>query len=223
MSRVQPISRRERPSKPALSRTAIVDAALRVIERDGADKLTMRRVAAELDTGPASLYVYVKNTTELNAQLIDRLLAELDLTWDDAEPWRDRLHRVLTDYAALLAQRAELAHAALLVWPDGPNYLDLIELLVRLLRAAGASAQTTARSVDLLLQQATASAAEWRAHEQSDAQDISDLAATLDRAEAQRHPALVALGADIFVAGSPAERSTWAIDTLVEGILSRRD
>ncbi|WP_222843985.1 TetR/AcrR family transcriptional regulator [Cellulosimicrobium sp. CUA-896] len=81
-----PISRRDRPAKPALSREAIVAAALHVLKRDGAEKLTIRRVADELDTGPASLYVYVKNVTVLHALLIDGLLADLDLAWDGAEP-----------------------------------------------------------------------------------------------------------------------------------------
>ncbi|MCF4121149.1 TetR/AcrR family transcriptional regulator C-terminal domain-containing protein [Antribacter sp. KLBMP9083] len=220
MPRTEPVSRRERPAKPALSRAAIVDAALRVIEREGAHKLTMRRLATELDTGPASLYVYVKNTTELNAQLIDRLLAELDLSWDGAESWRERLHRVLSDYSALLARRAELANAALHVWPDGPNYLDLVELVVRLLLSAGVSEQTAARSVDLLLQHATASAAEWTAHAREEGQDIADLTGTLAGADPTRHPTLTALGASIFTEGSHLERSRWAIDTLIDGILA---
>jgi AcrR family transcriptional regulator len=196
-----------------------VDAALGIMESEGAGKLTMRRLATELDTGPASLYVYVKNTTELNAQLIDRLLMELDLSWDGEESWRERLHRVLSDYSALLASRAELASAALQVWPDGPNYLDLIELLVRLLLSGGVDARTAARSVDLLLQHATASAVEWTAHARDDGQDLADLTGTLASADPARHPTLTALGAGIFTEGGHGERSRWAIDTLLDGIL----
>lgn len=223
MSRTEPISRRERPSKPPLSRAAIVDAALSIIERDGADKLTMRRLAGELDTGPASLYVYVKNTTELNAQLIDRLLKELDLSWDGVEPWRERLRRVLSDYSALLTSRTELANAALLVWPDGANYLDLIELLVRLLLSGGVSEQTAARSVDLLLQHATASAVEWAGHARQDGQDLADLTATLASADEARHPNLARLGAAVFTDGGHDERGRWAVDTLLDGILARSE
>ncbi len=219
MTRTEPVSRRERPAKPPLSRTAIIDAAMGIIERDGADKLTMRRLASELDTGPASLYVYVKNTTELNARIIDRLLMELDLTWDGSEPWRERLHRALSDYSALLARRAELANAALQVWPDGPNYLDLIELVVRLLLSGGADKRTAARSVDLLLQYATSSAVEWAARARQDGQDLADLTGTLASADPARHPNLTALGAAIFTEGSHDERGRWAIDTLLDGIL----
>ena len=137
MRRPEPVSRRDRPAKPPLSRSVIIDAAMRLVEQEGPDRLTMRRLAAELDTGPASLYVYVRNTTDLNALLIDRHLADLDLGWDDVEPARARLHRVLHDYTHLLAGQPALAQAALVTWPEGPHYLDLLELLLRLLHALG--------------------------------------------------------------------------------------
>jgi AcrR family transcriptional regulator len=52
-----PISRRERPAKPALTREGIVATALEVMRAEGLDRVTMRRLATELDTGAASLYV----------------------------------------------------------------------------------------------------------------------------------------------------------------------
>ena len=41
---------------------------------EGLEHVTMRRLAAELDTGPASLYVYVRNTAELHAAMLEGLL-----------------------------------------------------------------------------------------------------------------------------------------------------
>lgn len=219
MNRPEPVSRRARPAKSPLSRAAIIDAAVAVVQKEGAAKLTMRRLASELDTGPASLYVYVKNTTELNALLIDRYLAELDLAWSDSEPWRDRLERVLDDYARLLASQPGLASAALTTWPDGIHYLDLLELLMRLLRSAGVDGEDAARGVDLLLQHATASAAEWAARA-SGGQELSDLTQILDAAQPRRHPELRAAGAALFTAGSPEERSRWSTRAIVNGILS---
>src|ERR1022692_1858482 len=57
-----PVSRRERPAKSALTREGIVAAAVGVMQAEGLDRVTMRRLAQELDTGAASLYVYVRNT-----------------------------------------------------------------------------------------------------------------------------------------------------------------
>lgn len=197
----------------------IVDAAMSLMEQEGAGTLTMRRLASQLDTGPASLYVYVRNITELKALLIDRHLAGLDLRWDDGESARERLHRTLDDYTRLLADRPALAQAALVTWPEGPHYLDLLELLLRTLHGLGVSTATAGRAVDLLLQVATASAAEWAAHASTDAQDLSDLESTLASADPGRHPLLVAAGTSAFIGGSPGERSAWAVDVLVNGFL----
>lgn len=217
-----PLSRRDRPSKPALSRDAIVDAAMRVLERDGVAKVTIRQVAAELDTGPASLYVYVTNVTVLQALIADRLIADLDLNWDGVEKWRPRLHRLLGDYVELLAQRGELARAVMFVWPDGPHYLDLINLLVRLLQAAGADDRSVAWGIDLLLQHASTTAAEWAERVSATSQDLDDLAETLSTADAERYPALAAFATETFTAGGHDERRRWALDILINGITATK-
>ena len=179
----------------------------------------MRRLAAALDTGPASLYVYVKNTTELNALLIDRYLVDLDLSWDDSELPRARLHRVLDDYTHLLTRQTGLAQAALVTWPNGVHYLDLLDLLLRLLHDLELDTTTAARAVDLLLQHATASAAERAAHSSHNAQELSDLQSTLDAADPDRHPTLARAGSAVFVSGSREERNAWSIDVLIDGAL----
>ncbi|WP_181274916.1 TetR/AcrR family transcriptional regulator [Brevibacterium oceani] len=222
MTTREPISRRERPAKPALSRDAIVAAALSVLEREGAEKLTIRRVAAELDTGPASLYVYVKNVTVLHALLIDGLLADLDLEWDGAEPWRERVHRVIGDYIGLLTRHGNLARSALFVWPEGPNYLSLIDLLLRLLQSAGADDRSAAWGIDLLLQYASITAAEWAARASGTGQETDDLAGTLAAADPVRHPALEAFDTTAFMQGSPGERQRWALDALLNGVTRQR-
>ena len=52
-------------------------AALALLSRDGMAGLSLRKVAAALDTGAASLYVYVANLDELHALLLDRVLGEV--------------------------------------------------------------------------------------------------------------------------------------------------
>src|ERR1700709_360112 len=91
-----PRSRRERPAKQALTRQGIIDAALVILRDEGLDKVTMRRIAAALDTGPASLYVYVRNTEDLHAQILDALLEPVGAP--ATGPWRDRLKALLTSY-----------------------------------------------------------------------------------------------------------------------------
>lgn len=191
---------------------------MQVLEQDGAGKVTIRRVATELDTGPASLYVYVANTTVLHGLIIDRLLAGLDLEWDGTEPWRERLERALGDYMRLLTDNAEFTRTVPFVWPDGPHYLDLVELLLRLLDDAGVERRAAAWAVDFLIQNAGVAAAEWSARAKGTGQDLEDLAATFSAADQGRHPTLVAFGPELLVSGTPQERIRWALDTFLTGL-----
>ena len=99
-------SRRERPAKPALTREGIVAAAVGIMQAEGLDRVTMRRLAQELDTGPASLYVYLRNTAELHAAMLEELLGRVDLTpVATAGDWRERLIQVLFSYTRILFEQ----------------------------------------------------------------------------------------------------------------------
>ena len=74
-------------------------------------------------------------------------------------------------------------------------------------------------SVDLLLQFARASAAEWAARASADAQELVDLESTLSSAHPERHPLLVEPGPAAFISGSPGERNSLAVDVLLNGFL----
>lgn len=125
----------------------------------------------------------------------------------------------MADYVDLLSQRGELARAVMFVWPDGPHYLDLIELLLRLLLTAGADERSAAWGVDLLLQYASSSAAEWAARESGTGQEIDDLTATIATSDPGRHPTLAAFPVGVFTQGSPDERRRWAVGALIDGLV----
>lgn len=196
-----------------------MDAALAVLESDGIEKLTMRRLAADLDTGPASLYVYVSSTTEVHALLIDRLLSGLDLNWNGQDDWRRRLRVLLVDYCDLLMRHPGLARSALTTWPQGSHYLDLIEAVLRLLTTGGVPEGRAAWGVDVLLQQATAMAAEFGTRSEHGAgQHPEDLAAMLEQGTESRHPTLRSVGTAELVGGRRDQRRDWALDATINGI-----
>ncbi|MEZ5210016.1 MAG: helix-turn-helix domain-containing protein [Gordonia sp. (in: high G+C Gram-positive bacteria)] len=90
------------PPTPRLDRDTIVDAALSLIERDGIDALSMRRLATELDSKPMSLYHYVPNKAELLALVLDELAARISWSIPDGSP-RDRMIGVAMEmYTQLL-------------------------------------------------------------------------------------------------------------------------
>ncbi|MGW1591695.1 TetR/AcrR family transcriptional regulator [Streptomyces sp. NPDC002386] len=209
-----PRSRRERPAKPALSREGIVAAAVAVLRAEGLRKVTMRRLAQELDTGPASLYVYVRNTDELHAAVLDELLGTVAPAPAGGD-WRERLEQVLTDCTLMLLDHPDLARSALTARPSGPHYLDLIETLLALLAEGGVPRDRAAWGVDLLLQHATATAAE-HAGEKSPG-DWQALDSALRGASEDTHPHIAASAGELL-SGAPRARMSWAFRALIEGI-----
>ena len=110
-----------------LSIDRICEAALTVLDRDGLAELTMRRLADELGTGPASLYRHVASREELLVEVADRVLGELPAP-DPALGWRDALEQL-----AHGLRRTLLAHrAVVLVVANsphlGPNAIRIREL-----------------------------------------------------------------------------------------------
>lgn len=175
----------------------------------------MRRLAQELDTGPASLYVYVRNTAELHAAVLDELLGTIGRAPTEGS-WRERIEQVLTAYTAMLFEHPSLARSALTAWPSGPHYLNLIETLLALLDEGGVPPAQAAWGVDLLLQQATATAAE---HSGDDtARDDWDTLTDAVRTVSERtHPHIAARSGDLL-AGAPLARLSWRFQALINGI-----
>ena len=210
-----PRSRRERPAKPALTREGIVAAAVAVLRAEGLQKVTMRRLAQELDTGPASLYVYVRNTAELHAAVLDELLGTVGPA-PAGGSWRERLEQVLTAYTAMLFEHPSLARSALTAWPSGPHYLNLIETLLALLDEGGVPPAQAAWGVDLLLQHATATAAEHAGEGQSE-EDWDALRRAVRDVSDRTHPHIAALRGDLL-SGAPETRLSWGLRALIAGI-----
>jgi AcrR family transcriptional regulator len=217
--RPQPQSRRERPAKPALSREGIIEAALTILEQEGLGKVTMRRIAAALDTGPASLYVYVLNTDDLHAQVLDSLLGQMTPA-PSRGSWRQRLHDTLAEYARILFAYPEIARITQTTHPTGPNYLSLVESILGLLDEGGVADDVAAWGIDLLLASVTATAVEHGTEksEKEHTQTLSDLAAAIAIVPAASFPRIARLG-DEMLSGTGIERFHWGVDVLIDGIL----
>jgi AcrR family transcriptional regulator len=216
-----PRSPRERPAKPALTHDGIIATAVAIMRADGLRRVTMRRLAHELDTGPASLYVYVRNTAELHAAILEELLGGVDLGPVKAGgAWRERLVAVLMSYTKVLFEHPSLAHSALVARPSGKNYFALIEALLALLSEGEVPNDQAVWGVDVLLQVATATAAEQSTRERAvGAQNEHEaLVTALRSASAETYPFISAL-ADDLVSGTPAERLAWVFHMLVNGTL----
>lgn len=99
---------RRRPRSDGLTLDRIVVTALALIDREGLDALTMRRLASELGTGAASLYRHVANREELLVEVMDHVLGELvpppaGLSWRATVEWTAcDFRRVLVEHREVL-------------------------------------------------------------------------------------------------------------------------
>lgn len=218
MSTPAPTSRRGRPAKDPLSREAIVAAGLRILGRDGLDALTMRQVARELDTGPASLYVYVQGRDDLMAAMLDEAVGQVPPP--PPGPWRDRLRALAAATVEAVSRHEGLALAALGSIPTGLNTLLILDRMLALLTEGGLDEATAAWAVDLLYLHVIAAAAEQSAYN-AKASDEAAHTAEADRRfaalPADRYPMITSLRPALL---SPGDRDTWALNVLINGILS---
>src|ERR1700722_8824317 len=74
---LEPAGPRPRGRPPAIDREAVFDAAVRLLDAEGVDALTMRRLARELGVSAMALYRHVASKDELLMVLVDRLAARL--------------------------------------------------------------------------------------------------------------------------------------------------
>jgi AcrR family transcriptional regulator len=120
-----------------LTQEAIVDAALRVLDSEGLDGLSMRRVGEELDTGAASLYWHVGSKDGLLDLIFDRVIGEQEVPDPDPERWQEQLKEVARTARATILRHRDIVRISIGRMPMGPNALRYEERLLALLRAGG--------------------------------------------------------------------------------------
>jgi AcrR family transcriptional regulator len=120
-----------------LTRAQIVDAAIRLIDADGIEGFSMRKLAQELGAGATTLYWHVRDKDQLIDLVMDQITGEVELVDDPAQPWRERTIVLATALRAVLRRHRHLAVVFGARMNLGPNMLNGIELLLAVLREAG--------------------------------------------------------------------------------------
>src|ERR1700742_1688629 len=184
-------STRARPAKAPLSEELILDTAMRILREEGLDAVTMRRLATELDTGPASLYVYIRNRDELLNALFDRVGGMVEPEVPDPARWREQVHRLVDRLLRALEAHRGIARMAVANVPTGENALRVADNLMGLLLAGGVTPRDAAWSCDILPLFVTAAAVETATYqERGEVQDevVVELEAAFRNLSPERFP-----------------------------------
>lgn len=136
--------------KSPITVDSIIHAAFGIVASEGYEALTMRRLAAALETGPASLYAHVVNKNDLDELLIGRLCAEIDLPAPDSASWRRQIISVCTQLRDHYLRYPGISRAALALAPTNLETLRVNEGMFAILLAGGIEPQTAAWALDSL-------------------------------------------------------------------------
>jgi AcrR family transcriptional regulator len=238
----RPARRRREP----ISRGAIVEAAVRLLDREGLDALSMRRVAEELGTGAASLYWHVGSKDGLLDLVFDYVIGEQVVPDPDPGHWQEQIKDVARSQRAICLRHPYVVQISIGRIPMGPNALRYSERVLAILRGGGVPDGLAVQSYLLLISAVNGfmldetgdagggesaagapgpGAPERGAPERGalgpGAQEMADMAsAYLASLPADRFPNMVALAGEFSLA-DPGERFELLLDIFVGGIERR--
>ncbi len=139
----------DRPARPRLTAERVLEGGVALADRIGMDGFTIRKLAAELDTKPMTIYHHVPNKEAIVDGMVDLVFGEIDLPPTDAH-WK-----------TAIAERARSARAVLAGHPwatplmesrtnPGPASLRHHDAVIGCFRDAGFSVEMTAHAYALV-------------------------------------------------------------------------
>ena len=137
--------------RPTLTRRRILETALALVDADGLEALSMRRLGAALGVEAMSIYHHVPGKAALLDGLVATVLARLPLPEATPIGWEDAVRRGFSDFRRLL-----LAHPALFTLiasrpPTEPESLAPVARAFAILEAAGFDRRDATTAWDTLL------------------------------------------------------------------------
>jgi AcrR family transcriptional regulator len=135
-----PTGRGRASEREPLSRQQIVAAAIRLIDEDGLDELSMRRLGQELGSGATSLYWHVRSKEDLLLLVVDEIAGEINGLYEAraAGTWQDHARtfaRAVREVVAHEHPRAAILFVRRMAL--GPNVLRGMDELLGALRRGG--------------------------------------------------------------------------------------
>ena len=220
-------SRAGKRRRDPISRDAIVDTTIRLLDAEGLDALSMRRVADKLGTGAASLYWHVGSKDGLLDLVFDKIIGEGLTSISDPLPgsWREQLKEVARAQRAVSLRHPYVVRISIGRIPMGPNALRYSERVLAILRAGGLPPDLAVKGSHLLIATVngftldeTGVSDSERAPAAAESQQAAAMARDyLASLPAEQFPNVVAL-ADEYGYSDPDAQFELLIDIFVDGL-----
>jgi AcrR family transcriptional regulator len=210
-----------RPAR--LTRAAIVDAAVALVEQGDPGGLTMKALGRAVAADPSAIYRHVADKEELLRAVGDRLLDGVVEGLPGGRRWDDVLRVTCRRLRAALLAHPELAPLARDAPTRQPNELRLTETLLAALEAGGFDAGGAAAAYHALIELTVGAAAIDGAVASLGAAERRATYAAWRRAyrslSRERYPAS-RRAAPYLYRGSADQRFALAVDALLAGLLA---
>ncbi|TDD41974.1 TetR/AcrR family transcriptional regulator [Nonomuraea terrae] len=145
---------RQGREQPALNRAQIVAAALDLLDAQGVDALSMRKLGARLQAGATSLYTHVATKSELIELVVDEVYGEVEAPrTGDPDGWRAAVARCAASMRATILRHpwivSVLGEAGVAYL--GPNMSRLSEAMLAVFEEAGLSLEAADQAVNTVV------------------------------------------------------------------------
>ena len=212
-----------RSDRGTLTVERIAEAALGVIDAEGLEALSLRRLAVALDVGATTIYWYVRDKDELIDLVRDRMSGEVRSLAGAGDDWRSRAAGFARGLRATILGHPNAAP----VWgwrpAVGPNSLEIVETLLAAFLDSGLPEGEAADACVVLLNYVTGSCAWETAQRRTQAAEelrrrARDYVTSLPP---ERLPGLRRVGDRFFGGGDATARFELGLESLLDGLAVR--
>jgi AcrR family transcriptional regulator len=124
-----------------LSRRRVLEEAVRFVDREGLEALTMRKLGAELGVEAMSLYNHVPNKSALLDGMVEVLLGELEVPPEN-HGWEERIRDGYRAFRRLAHEHPNVFPLLVNRPPDTMDGVWLVEEVLKTLEEAGFGKET---------------------------------------------------------------------------------
>jgi AcrR family transcriptional regulator len=218
------------PDRPArrrrdpISREAIVGTAVRLLDAEGLDALSMRGIADELGTGAASLYWHVGSKDGLLDLVMDQVIGEQRVPDPEPGRWPEQLRELARQQREICLRHPWIVEVSIGRIPMGPNALNYSERVLAILKAGGVPDTLAVQGYLLMISTVNGFMLDEVGDAQPGApsgvpQEAADMASQyVASLPTDRFPNMVALAPE-FARADPDERFELLLDIFIGGIV----
>jgi AcrR family transcriptional regulator len=211
-----------RAPRKTVSHEVIVSTALRLMDSQGPDSVTIRSLAEELGVGAMTLYTYFRSKDELFDAVRNHVLGLFQPPPADG-PWEDRVREILRGLHRLLIEHPSLIQLIARRPLAGHEPLEITEAHLRALCDAGFDGPTAAQ-VHIALIYYLLGSGMWevqRITEAHDPEQRREFRAAVEALSPRQYPTVVELADALAHTASDPDQFAFGLDLLIAALRQR--